>query len=170
MGTMVDENARFIRGNREASNFVGADAGEAQRFVGSQQAGQGEEIRSAVDELQVETAPDANRTPGPALPPRMRLNAPRLKVGFDFTPQADADVSARLTQRLETKLRSNESRRIEVSVVGDEAILRGEVASDRDRKLAELLAGFEPGIARVRNQLVVRPADSPQKPREPPAP
>jgi hypothetical protein len=162
---MVDENARFIRGNRDATDFVGADAGEAQRFVGRQQAGQAqEEIRSAVDQLQVETATDANQTAGPTLPPRMRLNAPRLKVGFDFTPQADADIGTQLASRLQTALRQNGSRRIDVSVTGDEAVLRGEVASERERKLAELLVRFEPGITRVQNELQVRSADSPSPP------
>ena len=54
--------ARFIRGNRKATDFVGTDTGEAKQFVGSEQAaGTGEEIRSAIDNLNVEIAPDANR-------------------------------------------------------------------------------------------------------------
>jgi len=158
----MSEGARFIRGNREASDFVGAGTGETRRFVGSEQAGaDAEEIRSAIDDLQVEAAPDANQTAGAVRTPRVPMNAPRLRVDFEFSPQATTEVSDQLTRRLQAAaLRTGQSR-IEVSVAGGVATLRGEVASARDRKLAELLVGFEPGIAAVKNQLAVRPADPP---------
>jgi hypothetical protein len=158
----MSEAARFLRGNRAASDFVGTGTSETRRFVGSEQAGgEGEEIRSAIDNLQVETAPDANQTAGAVRPPRVPMNAPRLRVGFEFVPQVPTEVSDRLAHRLQAASPRAGTSRIEVSVAGDVAILRGEVASARDRKLAELLVGFEPGIAAVKNQLVVRPADSP---------
>ena len=160
--SLMSEDARFIRGNRTASDFVGAGTAETRRFVGSEQAGaDAEEIRSAVDDLQVEAAPDANQTPGAVRAPRVPMNAPRLRVDFAFSQQTTAVISDQLTRRLQAAaLRSGPSR-IEVSVAGGVATLRGEVASARDRKLAELLVGFEPGIAAVKNQLAVRPADPP---------
>ena len=91
----------------------------------------------------------------------MPMNAPRLRIDFEFAPQVATAVSDRLSRRLQAASPRAGTSRIEVSVAGDVAILRGVVASARDRKLAELLVGFEPGIAAVKNQLVVRPADSP---------
>jgi hypothetical protein len=46
---------------------------------------------------------------------------------------------------------------IEVSVAGRVATLRGVAASEHDRRLAELLAGFEPGIDSVNNQIRIEP-------------
>ncbi|MFN7795538.1 MAG: BON domain-containing protein [Planctomycetota bacterium] len=35
-------------------------------------------------------------------------------------------------------------------------VLRGEVSSRRDSELIEAILGFEPGVDRVRNELVIR--------------
>jgi osmotically-inducible protein OsmY len=161
--SLVNENARFIRGNRDASDFVGAAGREVQQFVGRLEAGvEAEEIRSAVDDLDIQTGPDANRMAQPVMPPRVRMYAPRLRVAFDYPPTGDIEVNSRLTHHLEAVLPAESSSRIEVLVAGDAAILRGAVASERDRKLAALLLQFEPGIARVENQLQVQPDEPPQ--------
>jgi len=47
---------------------------------------------------------------------------------------------------------------IQVVLESDTAVLRGRVGSAADRELAEILARFEPGVWRVRNELIV---DSP---------
>ena len=96
------------------------------------------------------------------------MYAPRLRVAFDYAGEAEGEVNSRLTGRLEKALPGGATNRIAVSVAGDAATVRGAVASERDRKLAELMLLFEPGIVRVRNQLQVRPADLPRPP--PPAP
>ena len=153
VGEMVDENARFVRGNREAADFVGSDLGDVQDFVGMQQTGIEADIRSAIDELVIEETPDVNIGAQPVIPPRMLLNAPRMQVGFDFTPRPAGIVSSQLTRRVGSKLSSNGSNRIEVWVEDGVAILRGEVVSERDRKLAGILVGFEPGVARVQNEI-----------------
>jgi len=161
--SLVNENARFIRGNRDASDFVGSAGREEQQFVGRQAGVEAEDIRSAVDELQIQTGPDANQNAQPVMPPRVRMYAPRLKVAFEFAPTAAIEVNSRLTHVLEAALPIESSSRIEVLVAGDAAILRGAVASERDRKLAELLLQFEPGIDRVENQLQIR-QDEPPRP------
>jgi hypothetical protein len=169
-GSMVNEKARFIRGNRKATDFVGADTAESKRFVGREQAGTDEEVRSAVDNLNVEMAPDANLTAKPVMPPRVQMNAPRLRVAFEFAGEAQGEVNSRLTSRLEKTLPGGATNRIAVSVAGDAATVRGVVASERDRKLAELMLLFEPGIVRVQNQLQVRPAELPRPPPAAPIP
>ena len=45
---------------------------------------------------------------------------------------------------------------IRVAVQNETAILRGEVATQHDRELAENLARLEPGVWDVKNELVVR--------------
>lgn len=44
---------------------------------------------------------------------------------------------------------------IHVTVQNETAILRGQVATEHDRQLAELLARFEPGVWQVQNELTV---------------
>lgn len=201
-GSLVNERARFKRGNRKTTDFVGADAGEARSFVGSEQAGAemeaAKEIRSAVENSDIEVATDANRTAKPALPPRVKMNPPRLQLALDLSRAAEGQVNSLrsgglpealpggsssqgaasdgaavgqvnslLTGRLEKALPGGSSNRIAVSVAGDAAIVRGAVASERDRKLAELMLLFEPGIDRVQNLLEVRPADEPKLPPPP---
>ena len=204
-GSLVNERARFKRGNRKATDFVGSDAKEAKAFVGSEQAGAEAEsakvIRSAVENLDIEMAPDANQTAKPVLPPRVKMNPPRLQLALDLSDArqrhvdsrlvdesgrslaagssergtvsggaVEGPVNSRLTGRLEKALPGGSSNRIAVSVAGSAAIVRGAVASERDRKLAELMLMFEPGIDRVRNLLEVRPADEPKPLPTPPPP
>ncbi len=164
-GSLISEDARFVRGNRSAADFVGSDAGETQQFVGRQQAGLAEEeIRSAVDELDVEMAPDANQTAGAARPARVPMYPPRLRVDFGFTPQASAELSDSLTRRLQAVPFPAGTSPIAVSVADGVATLRGTVASARERKLAELLVQFEPGIVSVQNQLTLPSAPTPPPP------
>jgi len=163
-GSLISADARFVRGNRSAADFVGADTGETQTFVGRAQGVVAEEIRSAVDELEVELAPDANQTAGAVRPPRVPMYAPRLRIDFGFTPQAANEVSAALTRRLQAVPFRAGTSPIAVSVADGVATLRGEVASAQDRKLAELLVRFEPGIVSVQNQLTVPSADLPTPP------
>jgi hypothetical protein len=160
IGTIVDETARFIRGNRAATDFVGADSGEASRFVGMLQSGVGEQLQSAVDDnLAIEADTDVNRVTEPVIPPRLQLNAPRLELGFVARRQPAEWKQITAVQRLQTSLPALDPSSFEVSVVDGVATLRGTVVSERDRKMAALLLGFEPGIARVQNELTVVPPD-----------
>lgn len=154
------ENARYVRENRQATDFVGADSAETRGFVGTQQAtdlGGEAEITSAVDDFQLELSPDANATAEPVISARTGMYPPRLHVSFDFRPRPMGEISTELADRLESILSLDDSSSIEVSVEGDVAILRGEVASERDRRMAGLLVRFEPGIADSRNELTVKP-------------
>jgi len=171
---MIDEGARYVRGNREATDFVGADTAESGRFVGAQQSGLGELIESAVEEgMEIEVSDDANQAIEPVLPPRMLLNPPRLQLGFSAPLRPSAEITTTVLRRLQTTLPDLDPNLFEVSVAEGVAILRGTVASERNRKMAALLIGFEPGIARVQNDLTVaspsRPDESPLSPAAAPA-
>jgi hypothetical protein len=155
VGTL-DLNARYVRGNRETADFVGADSGDEAGFVGARHTEPVEEVRTAVEGLQIERgAPDANRTQ--LLPTRRRavMYRPRLRVGFQVERPAAETVNSNLVDRLEVSLAPVAAGRIEVSMEGATAILRGEVPSHRQRRLARLLLLLEPGISEVENELTV---------------
>jgi hypothetical protein len=54
----------------------------------------------------------------------------------------------------------------EVGIIGGATVLRGTVATENDRLLAEALLRLEPGVGQIRNELLVQgntPAASPQQ-------
>ena len=151
---------RHVRGARDASDFVGTDSRDIRGFVGMQQAENTGQVESAVSDLRIETGPDANRAGAASPRTRARMYDPRLKVGFGFAPRPTAEVSTHLTRRLQSSLALEGTGSIEMSQKGGTAILSGEVASERDRRLARLLLLLEPGISTVENRLTVRPPRS----------
>ena len=162
VGSIAEEGARFLRESREADAFVGRTPAAEGDFVGGRSAaanGETGAIRSAVDEtLRIDVGPAVNQQNVPARQPNVRLNAPRLQIGFSHPTRSSNDVGARLTQRLRSKLPGAANSRVEVSMAGGDAILRGEVATEHDRRMAELLVRFEPGVRGVSNQVQVRPS------------
>ena len=150
-------NERFIRGNRRPDSFVGGDSRDRKGFVGSQQGGQTGRVRPVVTTPR-SSAPNANRTGASAGRTRSGVYEPRLAVAFDVTRPTEEAVAQNLVRLLAASPGFPSAGRIEVSVAGAIATLRGEVASERDRTLAERLILFEPGIDSVRNELkVTRP-------------
>jgi len=147
-------NERFIRGNRRAGNFVGGDSRDRRGFVGSQQGGQTTRSRPVIT-VPRSTAPDANRTASAARRARSGMYEPRLSIAFDVTRPTEEATAEDLAHLLSASPGFQSSNRFEVSVEGGIATLRGEVASERDRTLAERLVLFEPGIDSVQNELKV---------------
>ncbi len=82
----------------------------------------------------------------------------RIRLGFSVPPPKPAQL-AQLGSRLEGRLEKSswvQTRSpVEVSIENGIATLRGVVATDGDRRLAERLARLEPGIRRIDNQLTV---------------
>jgi hypothetical protein len=74
---------------------------------------------------------------------------------FDYRPAApnivQSDVQGMLTRS--TSLSPN--RDIRVAVEGPAMVLRGNVASEQDRRLAEALVRLTPGVHEIRNELTV---------------
>ena len=167
LGTLMESTAetvgvvtgaeRFLRGNRAADDFVGTDSGDRAGFVGSSTADNSGPIRSATTGPLVKTTtePAINRT-------RVRSPAPymyeaRLRVGFDFNPQSLPTQTTKVVQRLIRARAIDPASSIEVKLEGSTAILSGTVGSGREKSLAGILLMFEPGISKVKNELVVRP-------------
>jgi hypothetical protein len=84
-----------------------------------------------------------------------------LSVGFDHPTLPTTQISSALSSRfvnLERMKRFQSLAPVEVTMEGQTAILRGVVATDHDRVLAEQLALLEPGVAAVQNDLSVAQA------------
>ena len=73
-----------------------------------------------------------------------------LDVGFEPPAKATQRVTGQLEQRLGKHLKTPS---LEIQLEGRTAVLRGSVATDHDRALAEQLALLKPGISFVRNEI-----------------
>ena len=164
-------NERFLRGNRAAADFVGSDQREQQGFVGSEQARGAGAVTSSVAGLRERTDRSSQMNRPLTLPGVDEMYHPRLRLGFALPgPSVTvADLGRRVTEELAAPNRFSERSQIVVSVEGRMATLRGEVASARERDLAELVVLVEPGISQAKNELNVvdplvppQPAASPQ--------
>lgn len=92
-----------------------------------------------------------------------------LKVGF--TPRVVSSTA--FTSKFQTRLGKTPGLQlvgpIRVVMEGETVVLQGKVASEADRQLAEDLAGLEPEVMQVRNELVVQPTDQQADPTSPSA-
>lgn len=75
------------------------------------------------------------------------------------------DVSSGLNQLLKRTIGSRSPSSIEASYQGRTVVLKGVVATARDRDLAAKLVRLEPGVNQVQNDLVVKQADTPDSKR-----
>lgn len=83
---------------------------------------------------------------------RTRLIA-AIDVERPATPVVERAVATRFQQMSRPEFRT-----VKVQVVEGRGILTGVVASQRDRRMSELLLRLEPGIREIDNQLTVQPA------------
>ncbi|HVW35858.1 MAG TPA: hypothetical protein VHB99_01095, partial [Pirellulales bacterium] len=73
-----------------------------------------------------------------------------VDVGFALPPRTIEQVSVDLERQMGRVLATSS---VEIRLEGRTAVLRGSVATDHDRALAEQLALLKPGISFVRNEL-----------------
>lgn len=91
------------------------------------------------------------------------LVRPRQKIAFEYRLPETDQIHSTLTTRL-TKLSANSPGLKNVTIAMEEkgvAVLKGEVASESDAKLAENVLRLEPGIRTVRNELTFPVAKDP---------
>ena len=77
-----------------------------------------------------------------------------VQTGFR-TPQLGDHPAVAVTQLIQRLSEIKKTTPVTVVMQGDTAVLRGEVASEHDRALAESIALLEPGIWDVRNELLI---------------
>jgi osmotically-inducible protein OsmY len=93
---------------------------------------------------------------GAANQQQQRTIRPQLIVAF-AAPLPTADlVGTRLQTRLQKVKNSSSYDGVKIDVEGNKVILRGEVSSAQDARMAAMLARLEPGVRKVENQLTVR--------------
>lgn len=93
-----------------------------------------------------------------AAPGAARLLHPQQRLGFAFrAPTSDA-VSKKLTERME-KLTKRPTLRgatgVTFAIDGSTVTLKGEVDSEETKRLVGMLAGLEPGVGKVHNELTI---------------
>lgn len=146
---------RFLRENRSRRDFVGADLLDREGFIGAVQGSPRGVIRSAITNLRPLVNEQINRVLPDPQGRRERPYAPRLVVAFDYPLPSSEELQSTLAEYVLRVPGMERLGPVEVSVEGQTAILRGVVASDHQRDVAEQLVLLEPGVRAIRNELVV---------------
>ncbi len=163
----ISGGERYLRGNRNLADFVGRDLAERQNFVGIEQGIVRGRALSAVDDLRDPPPSTVNQVQPPPAQAARRAYRPRLTIDFRYRPPSAEAVSATVQQSLKNVPGIQRLGPIRIRLEDRTAILEGEVATARERTLAEQLALLEPGISRVRNLLrVAEPPDEQSAPRD----
>ena len=79
----------------------------------------------------------------------------RLRSAIEVAPRSPQLVQQVATERFMNVAGKPSLRGIRVRMEGRTAILIGTVASERDRRMSQLLVQLEPGVAKVENRIVV---------------
>lgn len=150
------DNTRFVRGNRTRQDFVGSNRTDLSGFVGAGQALGVGRVPSATENLRIETSKAKINRPLPPQPPK-GMYYPRLKIDFEKSSSQEESLregpaSKEASERVDQFSAGN----AKVTMWGSTAILRGTVNSMRESELLAQLLSFEPGIDRVKNELVVQ--------------
>ncbi len=174
-GTLTGSE-RFLNANRDATrNFVGVDAAEV-RSVGTVGAsGTSQGLGNALNQFrqfgqfrqQLNNFNNFNNAFGQNARTPVRIG---LTLGFEPPASVGAPVSGQVEQRLTRLPGVNLVGSPQVTLEGRTAVVRGTVATERDREMVSRLLLLEPGISAVRNELTVAGTGGPDSPRlAPPA-
>ena len=79
----------------------------------------------------------------------------RLRSAIEIAPRSPLMVERAATERFMQLAGKPSLRGIRVRMEGLTAVLTGSVASERDRRMSQLLVQLEPGVRRVENRIVV---------------
>jgi hypothetical protein len=161
----VSGGERYVRGNRQ-NQFVGQGS-EDTRAVGVSQAGGNNSAQQFGNLLggrngnvlgqlmQNSQFNQAGRTQS-GRTGATQLRIP-IRLGFNPRPIATSKITAQLQTRLGRLPALTTVGPIQVALEGEAVVLRGTVASEGDRQLAEELLMLEPEVSLVRNELKVQP-------------
>ncbi len=148
LGDSIFSANQFQVGSRDAGNFVGGRQAGGD-FIGATTAG-GQFRRGTI------TTMDRNNLANQGIGRAAKIDL-RNSIRLGFTPphakrqQLREPVADRIIRLGRLQVHSP----LEVSIEGRTATLRGAVATERERILAEQMVHLEPGVWTVDNQLVV---------------
>ncbi len=154
----ISGNERFVRGNRQPGQFVGADTGDTTNiFSAATQGALQNQVRNLVKNQSNYNTNNGNRNSnnqGTKKQPRVHLS-----LAQEFAAEAAAHRVANevVATRLSSLPGLKFTAPLEVVVENRVATLRGSVATDHDRELAAQLVLLEPGVSEVVNELAVLP-------------
>lgn len=163
----VDSSDRFRRGNQDGG-FVGSNSSDDRSFVGAGSTG-----------INAQSGPTVRRGGGGATnvnqgQQRRQKNDIRITLSLGFARpsvaaagsyRAPSAVAARLVGRMERSSWIQNQTPLDLTIDQGTATLRGVVATQHDRVLAERLVLLESGVWDVKNELQVQePAAEPDAP------
>lgn len=82
---------------------------------------------------------------------------PQLKIAFDVPRQRSETNVSRISARFDKLSTRSALRGVTFDADGGTVVLRGQVSSEENRKLAGILVSMEPGVRAVKNELTVTP-------------
>jgi hypothetical protein len=147
-------------GQRGATGFVGADTADAvnlrsqQGTTGTRRTSTAQGLQNIFQQFSQGNFNNQQQSQQNRAQPNIRIT---LNMGFQPAAAAPGQMEA-FSQRLQKLPGIRFVGPVESELVGRTAVLRGTVASEADRELAEALALMEPDVRDVRNELVVDPS------------
>lgn len=149
--------SQFMLG-QQGAGFVGRGTQNgAGTFLGGQA---GQQQQSLMNNLnrnllnQQNRNANANRGAAGSNMPQVQVS---LRVGFEYSQPATSALNAQLSSGRVSRILNSRVTDPNLEIVGQTVILRGTVASESEKELAEAILSLQPGVTTVRNDLVVVP-------------
>lgn len=139
----------------QEGGFVGRDADDVRNSFQSQNArrGQGGMLESMIENLNEMRDSRRRWREQNAAPPAIRV---QLRPAFDVPPAMVAQTDVRVQARLAKQMEMIGVGSPQIELVGRTAVIRGVVASERDRDLIARMASLEPGVSAVENLVTIQ--------------
>ncbi|MBA4105533.1 MAG: hypothetical protein C0485_07220 [Pirellula sp.] len=139
----------------QQGGFVGRDADDVRASFQSQSGGRGPGgmLDAMVENLNEMRDSRRRWREQNAAPPAIRV---QLRPAFDVPPAMVAQTDMRVQARLAKQMEMIGVGSPQIELVGRTAVLRGVVATDRDRELIARIASLEPGVSAVENLVVIQ--------------
>ncbi|WP_428304733.1 BON domain-containing protein [Lacipirellula sp.] len=154
----------------QEGGFVGRDAQDVRAGFQSQSGGRGPggTLDTMIENLNEMRDSRRRWREQNAAPPAIRV---QLKPAFDSPAMIPLQANVPLQRRLAKEMATVGVNSPQIEMVGRTAVIRGSVATERDRELIARLASLEPGVSQVENLVQIQPAAAspPSPPRLVPA-
>jgi hypothetical protein len=139
----------------QAGGFVGRDADDVRNSFQSQNArrGSGGMFDTMIENLNEMRDSRRRYREQNAAPPAIRV---QLRPAFDSPPPTPLHANIPMQRRLAKEMAVVGIESPKIEMVGRTAVIRGVVATERDRELIARLASLEPGVSQVENLVEIR--------------